>query len=285
MPRHLPGNPTMIPNFRPGAGGALAASYMANLAPRDGLHISLILANAILVSVLTPDEARFDGRQFQWIGSMFHRTGVVWLYHTAPATTLDDAKKVEVVLGASGIGSETFQTPRVMNALLGTRFKIVTGYRSGAEINLAIDRGEVHGRQQNHLGWEAAGKQDWVTERKVIPIVQTGQREPALGKVPLLVDLVQPGLERSLVELHEIGGDIGMAVFAPPGVPADRVAALRQAFEQTMKDPVVLEEARKRLFVIAPKTGEEVRRIVDRAYSYPREVNTGLRDILTLSRK
>lgn len=285
MPRHVPGNPNMIPNFRPGGGGALGASYMANVAPRDGTQISLILANSILVSVLQPDQAKFDARKFEWIGSMFHRTGAVWLYHTAPAITLEDAKKVEVVLGASGIGSETYQTPRLMNALLGTKFKIVTGYRGGAEINLAIERSEVHGRQQNYLGWEAAGKRDWVVERKVIPIVQTGQTEPALGDIPTLRDLVKPGLERDVVELHEVGGLIGMGVFAPQGVPVDRLAALRKAFQEAMKDPKLLAEAEKRMVAIAPKTGDEIKQVVDRAYGYPEEVRTKLRDLLSFGKK
>ena len=285
MPRHMPGNPTMIPNFRPGGGGALGAAYMANVAPKDGSHISLILANSILLSILRPDQAKFDARNFQWIGSMFHRTGAVWLFHTAPATSIEGAKKAEVVLGASGIGSETYQTPKLMNELLGTRFKIVTGYRGGAAINLAIERGEVHGRQQNYLGWEAAGKHDWVVQRKVIPIVQTGQKEPALGDVPMLRDLVKPGLERDVVELDEVGGHIGMGVFAPNGVPADRLAALRTAFQATMKDPQLLAEAKKRMVAIAPKTGEEIRKIVGRAYGYREGVKAELRNLLGFNKK
>jgi tripartite-type tricarboxylate transporter receptor subunit TctC len=231
---------------------------MANIAPRDGTEVSLVLAPSILLAILRPEQTKFDARQFIWLGTMFPRTGAVWLWSESKATTLEQAKHFEIVLGASGIGSETYQTPRLMNVLLGTKFKITTGYRSGAEINLAIERGEVQGRQQNYLGWEAAGKHAWVSDRKVIPIIQTGPTQPALGPVPSFRDIVKPGEERELVELHEIGAFIGMGVFAPPGIPADRAAILRKAFADTMKDPVFLAEAKRLDVLIDPASGEEI---------------------------
>lgn len=280
MRRSLPGNPNLIANFRPGGGGLVAPLYMANAAPRDGTELSLVLAPSVLLAILRPDQTKFDARQFTWLGSMFPRTGAVWLWSAGPATTLEQAKTVEVVLGASGIGSETYQTPQLMNVLLGTKFKITTGYRSGAEINLAIERGEVQGRQQNYLGWEAAGKHDWLRNKKVIPIIQTGPTQPALGPVPSFRDIVKPGQERELVELHEIGGFIGMGLYAPPGVPRDRAAALRKAFAETMKDPQLLAEAKRLDVVIDPVDGEAIQKIIAHAYGFPEAVRARLRDVL-----
>lgn len=267
----------MIPNFRPGAGGLIDMSYMANVAPRDGSEISLLLAPTLLVAILDPQHAKFDARKLNWIGSMFPRTGAVWLWSKGPAHTLEEAKRVQTVLGSAGIGSETYQTPKLMNALLGTKFKIVTGYKSGAQINLAIERGEINGRQQNYLGWEAAGRHEWVVNKTVVPIIQTGPKEPALGDVPSFRDLVKPGEERDTVELHEIGGYIGLGVFAPPDVPKARADALRHAFAETMKAQRLLDDARKAKVVINPKTSGEIAGIIGRGYGYSEEVRNRLR--------
>lgn len=283
MRRYVPGTPNIIANFRPGGGGITGILYMANVAPRDGSEISLVLAPTVLLALLRPDQARFDARQFTWIGTMFPRTGAVWLAANAPATTLQSAKLVDVVLGASGKGSETFQTPALMNVLLGTKFKITTGYRSGAEINLAIERGEVHGRQQNHGGWEAAGKGEWVRDGKVIPIVQTGPIEPALGNVPSFRDIVSPGEERQMVELHEISAYIGAGVFAPPGIPAARAAALRRAFGETMRDSALLKDAARAGILIKPGTSDELEDVIARAYQTPQSVRERVRNALELN--
>lgn len=230
MGRHLPGNPNMVVQHMPGAGGNVAANYMANAAPKDGTTISAVLSPSLTSPLL--QSVRYDPTQFNWLGSIAPLRIVVVLWDAAPAKSLDDIKRTETVVGATGKSNETSMTPMLMNAMLGTRFKVVQGYQGGGDLDLAMQRGEIHGRV---MSWESLNANPEVLKH-ALPIAQYAGSIPELAKVPRLADLVATDEDRRMVELMELSGTIGRGYYAPPGVPAERAEALRRAFVATLAD-------------------------------------------------
>ncbi len=256
---HIPGNPNVILQSRPGGGGTKGAAYIYNAAPKDGTWVAEILAPSVLAPSLR--NVKFDTLKFQWLGSITQRPSVVSVWHTAPATTLEDAKKKVVVMGSTGLGSETYLMPKLMNHLLGTRFKIVKGYKGGAAINKAMAQGEVQGRMNYWTGWTTV-KGDWLRAGKLAHLVQYGPRIPELKDVPSMIDLVSSEEGKKMVRFIEVSELIGMGFWVAPAVPKDRVEALRASFMATMKDPAFLADAKKRRAPVAPIAGAELDRIV-----------------------
>lgn len=277
LSKHIPGNPTVIIQERPGGGGTVGATFAYNVAPRDGTFIAQILAPSILAPLLR--EMRYDSSKFVWLGSQTPRPAVVSLWHEAPIKTLEGAKQGELIMGSTGRGSETFIIPRLMNELLGTKFRIVTGYPGGAEVNLAMERGEVHGRMQYWTGW-TAGKPDWVRDNKLVHFVQYGPVIPELKDVPRFRDIVDAGEARQMVDLISIGNEIGMGYYVHPDVPEGRVAALRQAFADMHKDPAYLKDAETRNADIDFVSGETIQETAQQAFSAPASVVERLKKIL-----
>jgi tripartite-type tricarboxylate transporter receptor subunit TctC len=276
---HIPGKPHVIIEARPGAGGAVGAAYAYNVAPRDGTYLSEVLS-AILVDAIIRPGAKFNAAKFQWIGSVATRPAVVSVWAaTTPARTLAEAEKRQVIMGSSGRSSETYMIPTLMNALLGTKFKVVLGYKGGAEINQAMEQGEVHGRMQYWSGW-TAGKPDWLRDHKLIHFVQYGPFISDIPKVPRLVDLVQQPKEKQMVKLMEASNNVGMGFWAPPGVPRDRIAALRYAFADMLRDQSFLAAAKKVQAPVDPMNGNELQKIVESAYATPPAVVDELRKIV-----
>ena len=257
---HIPGNPTVIVQSRPGGGGTKGAAYVYNAAPKDGTTVAEVLAPSVLAPILR--NVKFDATKFQWIGSITQRPSVVSIFHTAPATTLEGVKAKEVVMGSTGFGSETYLMPKLMNHLLGTKFKIVKGYKGGASINKAMTQGEVHGRMNYWTGWTTI-KNDWLKTGKIKHLIQYGPRIPELPDVPSIGDLVKSEDGKKMIEFIEVCELIGMGFWVAPEVPKDRVAALRASFMATMNDPAFLADAKKRRAPIAPISGEELVRIVN----------------------
>jgi tripartite-type tricarboxylate transporter receptor subunit TctC len=276
--RHIPGKPNVIPQYRGGAGGGISAAYMHNVAPKDGTEFAIVLSPTIITPVLRA-EAKWDASKWLWIGSMTPRPGVVTVWHTAPATTLDGIKKTEVIMGATNKYGEPYMVPAVMNAFLGTKFKLVEGYEGGADMNLAMEKGETHGRHNYWTGWTSV-KQDWLRDKKIIQITQHGPKIKELPDVPVLRDLVKPGAEQQVMDLVEAGNHVGIGVFFPPGVAPDKLAALRKAFEATIKDPEFLAEAEKRKMEIEYVSGEKLQEIVGRAAGTPPDVVARLKKAL-----
>jgi len=260
--RHIPGNPTLVPDFRGGAGGTIAASFMANAAPKDGSHIGLILPPTVFAPLLTAQ--KYDASKFQWLGSMTPRPAVVSVWSDAPATTLDGARRTELIVGSTGKTSETFLIPQFMNSVLGTKFKIVTGYKAGDEVNLAMERREVHGRMQYWSGWTTI-KETWLKDGKLAHLVQYGPPIREIPLVPQLRDLVTSDEHKQMVDFLEVSQFIGQGFYLPDGVPADRVQAMRQAFAAMMRDPMMIEDAKKRGMDLEHVTGEELQRLVAKA--------------------
>lgn len=268
--KHIPGNPNVILQVMPGGGGVLASNHVFNVAVKDGTVIGTPLSTAMVFAATEPNQVKYDPRKFSWIGSMAVVQDVITVWHTAPAKTLDDAKRIELIMGATGKGSNSFQDVALTNNLLGTKFKPVRGYKGGAEINIAIERGEVHGRSTTWESWPGSHP-DWLRDKKLVHLVQLGPRKlPEIGDdVPLLRDLVS-GEQQAIVDFIGVSLAMGRAVYAPPGVPKDRIDALRLAFVATMKDTAYIAQAKKlKLDTTTSQTGDAVERIVGDAFSLP----------------
>lgn len=258
MSNHIPGNPTMIVQSQPGGGGTRGASYVYNAAPKDGTVIGEVLAPSVLAPVLR--KVRFDATKFQWLGSITPRPSVVSIWHTA-GKTVADAQKKEIVMGSTGLGSETYLAPTLLAHLTGAKFKIVKGYKGGAAINKAMEQNEVQGRHNYWTGWTTV-KANWLAENKIYHLVQYGPSIPAIPNVPSMMSFAKTADQKAMVQFLQTTSAVGMGFWVAPGVPADRVAALRKAFEDTMADPAFLAAAAKRRAPVSLVKGEDLARIV-----------------------
>ena len=278
----LPGQPRLIPKNMTGAGSRIAAAYIHGVAARDGTALGIADQSIALEQALGDSGVKFDTRELIFIGNPIADNNVVTTWHTSPVKTIADARKIEVALGATGFNTSS-QYPQVLNAMAGTKFKIILGYPGGAEINLAMEKGEVAGRGSNSWASWKATKPDWIRDGKLNVLAQIGlKRDPELPDTPLLTDLVTNDLDRAAMRLLSAPTAIGRPFFAPPGVPADRVKALRAAFAATMKQPAFLDDARKLNLDVNPVSGEELQTIVADIIDAPQPVKARLASVLAL---
>jgi tripartite-type tricarboxylate transporter receptor subunit TctC len=262
MGRYIPGNPTLIVQNMPGGGNVLATNYMYNIAPRDGLTIASIHNAMPLHQVLDGRGVRFDAARFNWLGSTGPENEVIIVWHAAGITTIRQAMEREVVLGSTGAGSGLSIIPTAMNNVLGTRFKLVIGYKTSEDINLAMQRGEVQARAFG-LNSIVAQHSDWLREHKVDFLAQDGvKRDKDLPNVPLLTELAASDEQRQILKLISAPAGLGHPYLAPPGIPPERLAILRQAFAATLRDPAFLAEVARLAIPIDPMSADEVATIV-----------------------
>ena len=274
--QNIPGNPTVQISFMPGAGTRTAANYVANIAPQDGTAIALV-DQALPLQQVLGEQMSFDTAKLNWIGNMVHSPNVLKTWTASGFTTIEAAKKADVPLGASGSGSS--QQAKLMNTLLGTRFKIIQGYPS-TEIDLALQRGEIAARTASWAATKATN-QEWLRDKKITILVQFGVSGAAeLAGVPLLMDLATSDDDRTLLKLGSVSATIGKPLFTGPGVPAERVAALRTAFDTTLRDPAVLEEARKINMDLDPMTGQDLSGIIADMNAAPKPLRDKLGSLL-----
>ena len=265
LSKHIPGNPVIVAENMPGASGRNVASYMYNVAPKDGTAIALVQQSIPLAQAMRQTGINFDAAKFNWIGTPSAPISVLAVWHTAGVKTIEDAKKKEVAIGATSAAGNNFVYPKLMKELLGAKFKIIPGYRGGAPIDLAMERGEVQGRGSNPWNNYKLAHPSWVSEGKLIPLVQmTRDKHPELPDVPRLLDLAPNEDARKIFELMTISADIGRPMLTTPGVPADRVKILREAFAKTMEDPAYRAEAAKLNVEIDPTLGEELQALVEK---------------------
>jgi tripartite-type tricarboxylate transporter receptor subunit TctC len=276
--KHIPGNPSVVPQNMTGAGGIKMANYLFAQAPRDGTYIGMLGNNFAATQAVGGQGVQFDVVKFRWLGTIAPVVETMAVWHTAGVKTIEDLRRKEVVAGASGKGAITFIYPSMMNELLGTRFKIVTGYAGGNEINLAMERGEVQARNNTWSSWRAT-KAAWLKEGKINVIVQAGPRAPDLD-VPSVEELARTPDERKLIELVVSGTRLGRPMATTPDVPEDRLAALRAAYRATMADPAFLAEAANLNFEVAPVYGEDMQKIVGEVMSTPKELATRAKHLL-----
>ncbi len=269
MGAHIPGNPSFIVQNQPGAGSVTMTSQLYASGPFDGTTIGAAFAGMPTIPLLAPAGSRFDPTRLIWLGNTNRETHVTYVWHTAPVQSLADAKVKELIMGAQAPGSSQVDFPLVADALLGFRFKVVSGYQSTAKINLALESGEVQG---TIAAWTTLKtlSSDWLAEHKIKIIAQWALRpNPELPDVPNVLDAATTDAERDALRLVLARLDIGRPFFLPPNVPADRVAALRAAFDATMADPDYRAEAEKLKIDIDPLTGAELAALVEQVAKTP----------------
>jgi tripartite-type tricarboxylate transporter receptor subunit TctC len=271
--RHIPGNPTVVPSNMPGASGIQSANYLYQIAPKDGSALGLFNQSMGQRQMLEPDAVRFNAASFNWLGAMNTTTNVFITWHASGVKTLDDAKTKDVVMGALSSDGGNSVYPFLLNKFLGTRFKVVLGYQGGNTIQLAMERGEVDGRAAVVWPGLKAGWPQWIADKKINIILQIGLRKEAeLPEVPLLVDLAKTPADQAIFHFVSSDSAMGFPVVAPPGVPADRIATLRKAFQATMADSAFLTDAEKRALPIQPRSGDDVQQVIDALIATPKDV-------------
>jgi tripartite-type tricarboxylate transporter receptor subunit TctC len=282
--RFLPGNPNVIVANKPGAGGYVAANYAANAAPRDGTFVVLMQQSTLLDEPMGRSAMRLSLRDLNWVGNFSQSNNLLVTWHTSPIKTIDDARKRAAPIGASGVNSTAAQLPAFLNAILGTRFKVVHGYEGGAAINLAMERGEVERRGAGTWATYKSTSTADVREGRLNLLVQIGLRkEPELPDVPLLADLVKgDATKEQVARFVLLGLSISRPLAAPPGVSPERVGLLRGAFDAAMRDSQVLEEANRLSLEIDPMTGEEVQAGVSQILATPPDVIDVIRSAMAV---
>lgn len=277
--KHLPGHPKFIVQSMPGAGGVRAANHMTHAAAQDGSIIATTHETLPIEQVLKPETVKFDMAKFKWIGVMSMITSTLTVAGNAPATTIEGAKQHEVVVGSTGRGSITYQLPTLLNSMFGTKFKIVGGYQAMGEMTVAIERNEIHGRAGSLIGWTQSRAKD-MAEGKFVHMLQINlKKDPSIPNVQLLLDLARNERERKMLAFISSSALVGRSIYAPPGAPDDRVAALRQAFQAMLKDPEFIAAAKKRNHDIVPASGDEVAAAVRETVSLPADIAADLRKI------
>lgn len=268
---HLPGEPRVLPRNLPGAGGLRAAKFLYNVAPKDGSVMGFVQRSVAAQPILGIRAANYDSRKFNWIGSTTSEvsTGVIW--HTSKLKTLEDAMKTPIIIGSSGINTDTGAFPRVLNYFIGTKFDIVHGYKSGSDISLALERNEVHGR----LGWSWSSIKsrapELLRDKKIRVIVQMGLKKASDLDAPLALDYAKTPADRRAMEVIFAATTIGWPSLLPPGVPAPMVKAYRTAYMAAVNDPAFRKDTKRRRLPVDPISGEEIHKILDRIYSFPAE--------------
>lgn len=260
--KHIPGNPTVVPRNMPGAGSFLAVNRIYSVAPKDGTVIGLGAPTMAIDEKLGNQGIRFKTSELNWIGRVDSLINIIMMWKTSPVKTIADAQKTESTLSSTGAGSTSSVYPAVMNNVLGTKFKLIMGYKGSNEAMLALERGEVEGHS---TAWSAVkvAQPDWIRDKNINILVQFAlKRHPELPDVPTAIEFGRDDEERQMLSAIMKASEIGTSFFTTPGLPADRLDALRRAFDATMKDPAFLAEAEKLRLTVGPMTGEQVQKLV-----------------------
>lgn len=262
LPKHLPGKPTIVVQFMPGAGGITATNHLYNLAPKDGSVIATVTKDLALEQALRPKEVRYDARRFGWVGTFAEYIAVFAVWTDSGIRTIADTRQRETILATSGRGHQGSQLAVALNEYAGTKFKLVAGYRGAADMNVAMERGEAHARITSWSDFKSQ-QGDWLKTSKAAIVAQGGaKRQPDLPNAPLFSELVTDPDGRKVLALIESGAIVGWPALLPPGVPAERLAAWRKAFDATMKDPEFIAEVEKSKLEVLPKTGAELEKAI-----------------------
>ncbi|HEY4748219.1 MAG TPA: hypothetical protein VIH38_11650, partial [Steroidobacteraceae bacterium] len=281
---HIPGNPAVIVQNLPAAGGMVMTNQLYASAPRDGSVIGAPINGIPTAPLLAPAGAHFDATRLIWLGSTNREPYVAFVWRTAPVQSLAELRTRELIVGATAPGTTMVDFPLLTNDILGTKFRIVRGYEGTPQINTAIERGELEG--QGGIGWAAVKAQvpQWITERKIKVIAQYGlKRHPDLADVPTMLELANSDPDRQALTMLFARTEYGRPYFLPPEVPAARVEALRRAFDATMRDPAFVSDAAKLQLEIDPMTGEAVQSLVGDLAATPPDVVARVRAILEAS--
>jgi tripartite-type tricarboxylate transporter receptor subunit TctC len=273
MGKHIPGAPAVIPKNMQGAGSLRLANWIYSAAPKDGTEIGTIGRGIAFDPLLGNKNAQFDAGKFTWLGSATNEVSVCVAWEGSGITKFDDLYTKPLAVGGTGGGADTDVFPQILNAVLGTKMKLISGYPGGNDVGLAMERGEVQGR----CGWSWSSVQathkDWIMQKKIVVLVQLAlSKHPDLPDVPLVTDLAKTDEQRQILKLIFARQVMGRPYLAPPGVPKERVDALRQAFLDTMKDKEFLAEADTAQLEINPVTGPAIEKLLQEVYQTPADI-------------
>jgi len=261
--KHIPGNPNVIVQNMPGAGSLQATNHLYNIAPKDGTVFGLIQRDMLVAKVMNAPGIRFEIEKFNWIGNIASEIGIVVAWHTSPIKTTLDLFKTEMIVGGTGPTIDTETSPRLMNSLIDTKFRVVSGYQGTTEVLLAMERGEVMGLGDWSLSNIRSRNPEMLREGKIRLLMQTAlKKAPDLPDVPLVLEFAKNSEDRQVMEAFLAQKSVARPVLAPPGVPADRIQALRAAFMATAADPEFIKDAEKSRLEVSPTSGEEVERVI-----------------------
>jgi tripartite-type tricarboxylate transporter receptor subunit TctC len=282
LTRFIPGNPMVVPVNMPGGGGLVALNFVANAAPKDGTVLSMITQTFPMDQALGLEKnLKVDLRTLNWIGNMSNTNEFLFTAKGSPTRTLEDAKRRETIVAATGLGSIMTQLAAIYNNVLGTRFKVIYGYPSGPDMTLAMDRGEVEGRSTSNPQVLAPTKAEVVAKYNLI--IQAGMRKiPQYEEVPLLRELARNRDEQSIVDFISNAVVIARPLVTNAGVPAERVAALRRAFDATLADPDFLLDAERQSLEIGARGGVELQQIVTSLIDTPQDVLDQVRRVIQI---
>ena len=270
--KHLPGKPSVVPQNMPGAGSYVAASHIYGAAPKDGTVFGIIARDAALGPLSNAPGARFDATKMSWLGSPTREHNACIANSTAKVKKAEDLRTHELVLGDTGPGTGTRSYPKVLNDLLGYKFKLVSGFRSSADVFLAMERSEVDGICES-LDSIMQRKPEWIPNKVVNVLLQAGaESRPELKGVPNVMTLARNGEERQVLEFLYAGQDIGRPFVAPPDLPRERLQMLRDAFSATMRDPEFVADVQRSKLDLEPEDGEHIAALIAKIYATPRPI-------------
>jgi tripartite-type tricarboxylate transporter receptor subunit TctC len=271
--KFIPGHPKIQAQNMPGGGGLVLANHLYNVAPKDGTVIAYVGPIAIDPLLNPGGNAKFEATKFTWIGSLGAQHSVLSLWASAPAKTAEDLRRIETIVAGTGAAATTDIYPKVLNAVLGTKFKLVTGYQGSKETYLAMERGEAHGRFNS---WDALKSTvpDWIRDKKVNIVLQaTLSRHPELPDAPTVLDIAQTDEQRQAMRFLFLPAQSGRPIAAPPGLPPERAKALQEGFAKLVADPAFLADMSKRgVDVEMPLTGDEVAKTYAAVYDTPKAI-------------
>lgn len=266
---HIPGKPKVIYQYMPGGGGLKGTNYCYSVARKDGSVICEPLNPFALMQMLRPKGVKYDAAKFNYLGNASDMNGSFAVVGKSPVKKLMDAREHEVIYSGTGKGSESYYDPTIVNSLFGTKFKLVMGYKGGGALDLSLERGESQGRAGPLLSW-VVRKPEWLKSGEIRILAQVGMRKfDGFEHVPLLTEFARNDDERGILELISSRAAIGRPFVAPPGVPSDRVAALRKAFEATMRDPAFQADVQKRRLLNMWSSGEDLEKVVKKMLATP----------------
>jgi tripartite-type tricarboxylate transporter receptor subunit TctC len=278
--KYIPGQPGVVVRNMPGGGGLVMANNVANVFPKDGLHMAAPQRGVPFEPLLgDASNAKYDPLKLNWIGSMNSDTSVAVATRRSGVKSWEELKTKELIVAGTGVGTESVVAPYVLRNVLGLKFRVIAGYPGGSEMNLAMQRGEVDGR--GTYSWTSIKPhyKEYIESGDLTILFQMGlKKHPDIPNVPLVLDLAQTDEQRKLLELQFTAFELGRPFFVAEGVPTDRVNALRRAFDDAMKDKELLADAEKQGLEINPSTGEEMQEILARVYATPKELITKLAD-------
>jgi tripartite-type tricarboxylate transporter receptor subunit TctC len=281
MQKYIPGNPSFIIQNQPGAASVTMTNSVYNVAPKDGTVMGAAINGMPTAPLLEPEGVRFDPTKLNWIGSVNREVQTTYVWHTSPVLSLADLRTKELIVGATTPGTTQVDFPIVARAILGLKYKVISGYEGTAQIHKAMETGEVQGVGSTAYASLLALSGKLVEEGKIKVIAQWGfKKHTDLPNVPAILDEAKNDADRQALSLLVARLEYGRPYFLPPGVPAERVAAIRKAFDQTVKDPAFIEEALKLKLEVDPMSGEEVADLVRKVNATPPDVVKRVRDAL-----